>query len=162
MILIAAPLAAQQRARTIGSILDPALGTRVSVEALRAAGNQPASIMITVFSPAEPALIRLSLPKVTSLVSMSDSVLGLPAPVVAGESTYFPIYTSPLDSGATLTTSRFVTDQGDLMQIQVNTTSTSAIAMLSRKAAVAFIAVLGKAVTAAGASPKSRQLGRRP
>jgi hypothetical protein len=133
IVLIATPLGAQIQPRTIGSILDPALGTRVSVEAVKAANAMPAAIVITVYRPADAAVIRLSIPTVASLASLSDSVFALPARIgPTKKSVYLPIYAFPLDSGSTLTASRFVTEQGDLMQIQVNTAAPPARPTLPR------------------------------
>jgi hypothetical protein len=145
--LLVCRLGAQGLTPTNGSIVDPALGTRVRIEAVRASANGPAAVLITVFRPARPVTIRLAIPQVRLLMNLSDSVLALP--IGPEQSTSFPIYLSPLAVGPTLTTTRLVTEQGDVMQIHVNTASTSATALLGRKAAEAFIVVLGSAIAEA-------------
>jgi hypothetical protein len=145
--LLACPLGAQALTAANGSIATPALGTRVSIEGVRASEKGPAVVVITVFRPVLPTTIRLAIPQVRLLMNLTDSVLALPAG--PEKATYFPIYLSPANVGPTLTTYRSVTDQGDQMRIHVSTVSTSATVVLGRKAAEAFIAVLGDAMAQA-------------
>ncbi len=145
--LIACPLGAQALTAAKGSIVPPALGTRVSIEGVRASGKGPAAVIITVFRPVQPTTVRLAIPQVRLLMNLTDSVLALPTG--AEKASYFPIYLSPANVGATLTTYRSVTQQGDQMRIHVSSLSTSATVVLGRKAAEAFVAVLGDAMAQA-------------
>ena len=139
-------LSAQARIGTVGAMAVPARGSRVSIEAVPATGMHRASVLITVFNPMQPTMARLSIAQIADLVKLSDSILALPVLPDSGEPIRIPIYGSPLDTGATLSTTRIVTAQRDVMQVQVNTIGTSAIVVLSRSAAEEFIAVLRQVV----------------
>ena len=93
------PLSAQARIGTVGSMVPPARGSRVSIEAFPATSTHRASVLITVFHPMQPTMARLSIAQIADLVKLSDSILALPVLPDSGEPIHISIYGSPLDTG---------------------------------------------------------------